>query len=58
MIGDGAADAVRGASIESFLVGQRSDSSLASRVSASTPLPGVIGAIEMMREVVSRADKE
>jgi hypothetical protein len=58
MIGDGAADAVRGASIESLLVGQRPDSQLAVRASASTPLPGVIGAIEMMREVVSRANKE
>jgi hypothetical protein len=58
MIGDGPADAVRGRSVESFLVGQKEEGPLAARANGSTSLSGVIGAIEMMREVVARAEKE
>lgn len=58
MIGDGPADVVVGPSVESFLVGQSKNSPLARKAQGSTPLPGVIGAIELMGEVVKRACKE
>ena len=58
MIGDGPADVLTGPSQESFLVGQLANSPLAKMAQGATSLPGVVGAIEMMRAVVKRARTE
>ncbi len=54
MIGDGPADAVTGPDIESFLVGQGDAKTVPSSVTGVTQLPGVVGALEMMQEIVRR----